>query len=501
MTHLNISYRFDVQTEPQPIIKVIGVGGGGCNAVDHMYKMGIKEVSFVICNTDLKHLKKCAVPHKIQLGQHLTQGNGTGTKPEVGRNAALESKEEIRNMLAQDTKMVFITAGMGGGTGTGAAPVIAKIAKDLGILTVGIVTVPFSFEGPIKRKRAEEGLKEMKLYCDTVLVVLNDKISEVYGNLPVSNAFQEADNVLATAAKSISEIITFTREQNVDFNDVKTVLEGAGDAVMGTGTASGENRAKLAMQKALSSPLLNNTEIKGAKNILLSITFGPENPLTIDEFKQITNHLYYEAGYEAEMKYGLGQDPELGDKVSITVIATGFERTNEQPLFYTKTVYDLESNHKQKVVESGEITVIHNPLVELNKPIISSNEKVIDEKQILDSESNYKIKESGGNAKLSIQQTLFDEFIDSSKQNKLTLEQQKRIERLRQVSNRHNPTAQWSTLSQEELKNRMDIPAYLRKGAPLINTPSSSERKISRYNLNDDNEILGNNKFLHDNVD
>ncbi|MFQ3575417.1 MAG: cell division protein FtsZ [Cytophagales bacterium] len=506
MNHLNISYRFDIQAEPQPIIKVIGVGGGGSNAVNHMYNMGIKEVSFVICNTDLKHLKKCTVPTKIQLGVNLTQGNGTGTKPEVGKSSALESKEEIRNMLAQDTKMVFITAGMGGGTGTGAAPVIAKIAKELDILTVGIVTVPFNFEGPIKRKRAEEGLKEMKQYCDTVLVILNDKISEVYGNLPVTKAFTEADNVLATAAKSISEIITYTREQNVDYNDVRTVLEDAGDAVMGTGMASGENRAKTALQRALSSPLLNNTEVKGAKNILLSITYGPENPLTMDEYQEITNHLYGEAGYEAEMKAGLGEDPELGDKVSITVIATGFERQDDQQqIVYTKTVYDLESNQKQKIVETNQVTVVNNPILETNQPIISPKENYAsysrEENPIIDPNSQYKIKENKASQTLPIQQSLFDEFIDPAQHDRMAIEQQKRMERLRQVSNKHNPNAQWSSLSPEELKNRNDIPAYLRKGSSLVNIPPSSERTISRFNLNDDNELLGNNKFLHDNVD
>src|SRR6188508_3396035 len=319
------SYKFEIpkHNHTKSIIKVIGVGGGGSNAVNHMYKLGIKDVEFVVCNTDNQALNSSPVPHKLQLGVNLTEGLGCGANPEVGRAAALESKDQIREMLA-GTKMVFVTAGMGGGTGTGAAPVIAKIAKDMDILTVGIVTAPFSFEGKKKMGQASIGLESLRQNCDTVIVILNDKLREIFGNLSIGQAFAQADNILTTAAKGIAEIITLAGYVNVDFQDVRTVMYNAGPAVMGTAETKGEHRALKAAEGALSSPLLDNRDIMGAKKILLSIISGVEAELQMDELTEITEYIQEQAGEEAEMIFGHGVDPDLGDRIRVTVIATGF---------------------------------------------------------------------------------------------------------------------------------------------------------------------------------
>jgi len=268
------SYNFEIPTNYKSIIKVIGVGGGGSNAVNHMYNQGIRDVEFVVCNTDSQALENSPVPNKLQIGINLTEGLGAGANPETGKNAALESKDEIRDLLSKSTKMLFVTAGMGGGTGTGAAPVIANIAKEMGILTVGIVTAPFMFEGNKKMDQAQMGIKELKENCDTVIVILNDKLREIYGNLSITKAFAEADNVLTTAAKGIAEIITVPGYVNVDFQDVNTVMRNSGAAVMGSATTEGDNRARRAAEEAISSPLLNNENIHGCKKILLSIISG-----------------------------------------------------------------------------------------------------------------------------------------------------------------------------------------------------------------------------------
>ncbi|MBD0327733.1 MAG: cell division protein FtsZ, partial [Pyrinomonadaceae bacterium] len=320
------SYKFDIPTQSKSIIKVIGVGGGGSNAVNHMCGQGIKDVEFVVCNTDAQALKSSNVPNKLQIGVDLTEGLGAGANPERGKQAAIESREQIRELLGNDTKMVFITAGMGGGTGTGAAPVIAKIAKELDILTVVIVTAPFIFEGKKKRDAAERGIKDLSENCDTVLVILNDKLREIFGNLPIRQAFAKADNVLTTAAKSIAEIITVTSYVNVDFEDVKTVMKDSGAAVMGSATTEGENRALRAAEEALSSPLLNNTDIHGAQKILLSIMSGDQAELEMDELTEITEYIQDKAGEEAEVIFGHGIDSTLGQSIRVTVIATGFAR-------------------------------------------------------------------------------------------------------------------------------------------------------------------------------
>jgi cell division protein FtsZ len=313
----------DIPILSPSIIKVIGVGGGGSNAVNYMYKAGIEGVQFYVCNTDAQALRSSVVPNKIQLGAQLTEGLGAGSEPEMGQKAAQESTDKIAEMLRQNTKMVFITAGMGGGTGTGAAPVIAEIAKQMGILTVGIVTVPFSDEGPDRRRQAEQGIEKLRPHVDALLVIINDRVLEMYENLPISKAFASADNVLCTAAKGIAEIITRTGYINVDFKDVETAMRNSGRAVMGMGQGSGENRAEIAVNSALDSPLLNNMRLDGARHVLVNIVFGSEEP-TMKEIRKITGFLQEKAGHTAKLKFGLTNNPELNEELSVTVIATSF---------------------------------------------------------------------------------------------------------------------------------------------------------------------------------
>jgi len=315
---------FEMPKDSSSILKVIGVGGGGSNAVNHMYLQGIKGVDFLVCNTDQQALDISPVPLKVQIGRTLTGGRGAGAQPEVGRNAAVESIEEIKEILSNNTTMVFITAGMGGGTGTGAAPVIAQAAKELGILTVGIVSIPFKFEGPRRNKLAQEGLEKLRASVDTLLIIKNDKLRELYGNLSMTDAFHHSDNILTTAAKGIAEVISSIGYINVDMNDVNTVMKDSGVAIMGSAQAEGENRALKAVTGALESPLLNDSNIKGARHVLLNITFGDQD-ITMDELDEITDHIQAEAGDEAEVIMGYGQDDSLGAAVSVTIIATGFE--------------------------------------------------------------------------------------------------------------------------------------------------------------------------------
>ncbi len=318
--------RFNLPTDKSSIIKVIGVGGGGGNAVNHMFNLGIKGVDFIVCNTDHQALDTSPVPIKIQLGSSLTEGRGAGSIPEIGKNAAIENIDDIRDFLSENTKMVFVTAGMGGGTGTGAAPVIAKVAKELGILTVGIVTMPFSFEGRKRKEQAARGLEEMRQSVDTLLVINNDRLREMYGNLSLQTAFGHADDVLTTAAKGIAEVISVTGAINVDFNDVNTVMKDSGVAIMGQAYSEGEDRAIKAVQTALASPLLNDNDISGAKYVLLNITYGDKEVL-MDEISDITDYIQDEAGSTADVIWGHGYDESLGDKLSVTIIATGFNST------------------------------------------------------------------------------------------------------------------------------------------------------------------------------
>ena len=342
----NIS--FDLPKNQSNVIKVIGVGGGGSNAINHMFSQGIKGVDFVICNTDAQALENSAVPVKIQLGVSLTEGLGAGANPKIGEQSAVESVEEIRGMLSTNTKMIFITAGMGGGTGTGAAPIIAKMARELDILTVGIVTMPSQFEGKLRNDQAQIGIENLRNNVDSLIVVNNNKLREVYGNLGFKAGFSKADEVLATAARGIAEVITHHYTQNIDLRDAKTVLANSGTAIMGSATAIGSNRAKEAISKALDSPLLNDNKIKGAKNVLLLIVSGSEE-ITIDEIGEISDYIQDEAGHSANIIMGVGEDEALNGAIAITVIATGFDPEQQNHIVHTeakKIIHTLEEEQR-----------------------------------------------------------------------------------------------------------------------------------------------------------
>src|SRR5450432_1299767 len=339
---------FDLPKEKSSIIKVIGVGGGGSNAVNHMYSQNIEGVNFIICNTDAQAIAQSAVPNKIQLGPHLTQGLGAGANPEIGKQACEESLEEIKRILEVNTKMAFITVGMGGGTCTGGGPIISKICKDLNILTVGIVTTPFSYEGKKRQIQAEEGIRSMKQYVDTLLVISNDKLRHQFGNLKMKEAFAKADNVLATAAKCITDVINSTGQINVDFADVCTVMRNGGVAILGSAACEGDNRAQKAIEQALNSPLLNDNDIRGAKWILININSAEgENEFTMDEVETIQNHLLSQAGDDTDVIMGLGYDNTLENKIGITLIATGFEHKDP---FDKKEAPKVDKKEEEKIV-------------------------------------------------------------------------------------------------------------------------------------------------------
>ena len=358
--------KFDLPQDTSSIIKVIGVGGGGSNAVNHMYKQGIKGVDFIVCNTDQQALDMSPVPLKVVLGATLTKGRGAGSLPEVGRNAAIETIEDIKNILGNNTEMLFITAGLGGGTGTGAAPVIARAAKEMGILTVGIVTIPFGFEGKKRKAQADEGMEALKQNVDTLLVISNDKLREIYGNLKVTEAFGHADDVLTTAAKGIADIITTTLQINTDINDVKTVMKDSGVAIMGSAQASGEQRALRAVEQAMASPLLNDSNIKGARYVLVNITCG-EDEITMDELGEITDYIQDAAGMTAEVIKGYGVDLSLGDKVNVTIIATGFNSSKDAGIHLTQKAPERIVMHLMDEVKKEEAPVI--PIVAETKEI------------------------------------------------------------------------------------------------------------------------------------
>ena len=525
------AYKFDLPKHHKSIIKVIGVGGGGSNAVNHMFNQGIKDVEFVVCNTDLQALKSSPVPNRLQIGVNLTEGLGAGANPEVGRNAALESKEEIRELLGSGTKMVFVTAGMGGGTGTGAAPVIAQVAKELDILTVGIVTAPFSFEGKKKMQQAQNGIDMMRSSCDTVLVISNDKLRQIYGNLTLGNAFSQADNVLTTGAKGIAEIITVAGYVNVDFQDVRTVMHNAGAAVMGSAVTKGENRARRAAEEALASPLLDNRDITGAKNILLSIISGEQAELQMDELTEITEYIQEMAGDDAEVIFGNGVDPNLEESIRVTVIATGFDDKVER----VEEGIELERNtsyqEKNEEAETPKVFNLEkdnqfNLFEEQNAPKGQSDEMTIrtvenNEEEERFSETPYSFGHKIGDPDeqpkefpetdddilfngleddFEIEGSNADQIIDSegmmevrNTKDRLEAQAKERIRKLKGLNKTEMET--------DDFKNKLDVPAYQRRDVRLQNVPHSSEPHVSKYNLNDDNQILGNNKFLHDNVD
>ena len=357
--NLDLGITFDLPKNQSNVIKAIGIGGGGSNAINYMFNQGIKGVDFVICNTDAQALNNSGVPNKIQLGLNLTEGLGAGANPEVGSQSAIESTDDIKAMLNVNTKMVFITAGMGGGTGTGAAPVIAKMAREMNILTVGIVTTPFSFEGKIRNEQAQKGIENLREHVDSLIIINNNKLREVYGNLGFKAGFSKADEVLSTAAKGIAEVITHHYTQNIDLKDANTVLSNSGTAIMGAAAASGDGRAQEAIRKALDSPLLNDNKITGAKNVLLLIVSGDQE-ITIDEIGDINDHIQEQAGYGANIIMGVGEDLNLGDSVSVTIIATGFnadqqnEITNTEPEKIIHPLEDEEDNlFNQKPIEKA----------------------------------------------------------------------------------------------------------------------------------------------------
>ena len=515
--------KFDTPEEQAPIIKVIGVGGGGSNAVAYMYKQGIKGVDFYICNTDAQSLNKCDVPNKIRLG---STGLGAGANPSVGRDAAIQIADEIRDIISHNTSMLFITAGMGGGTGTGAAPVIAQIARELGILTVGIITKPFGFEGRKRELQAEAGIEELKKYVDTTLVICNDKLLDMQGEMKLSQAFGKADNVLTIAAKGIAEIITVTGRINVDFEDVKTVMQGSGKAIMGAGIANGPDRAIKAVEMALNSPLLDDTDIKGASNVLLYITSG-KNEISLEELNDITGYITTRTGEDANVIWGDGIDDNLEDEISITLIATGFNKP-------VVIVHDLEKKNTlnqpaaPKIESISEVQLKVEPLetaklfeepIKIMPEVNISNasftlfgntvpekkeqptEKVLQnpdpveikayfhqepELEIVSPPSMPEHKTSGhgfGPAELT-----------DKEQEDLS---QDRRSKLRNLS--HKPAG---ISNMEEMER---IPAYMRRNVDLPSISPSNENTISRYTLgtdiNNKNGLRENNSFLHDNVD
>lgn len=472
-----------------PIIKVLGVGGGGSNAVTHMYNQGIVGVDFAICNTDSQAMNLSPVPVKIQLGPGLTEGRGAGSKPNIGKLACEESSEEIRQYLSNNCKMLFITAGMGGGTGTGAAPIIAKTAQEMDILTVGIVTTPFTFEGRRRGNQAVDGLSEFKKYVDTLIVVSNDRLRQVYGSLSLSQAFAQADNILTTAAKGIAEIITVPGYVNVDFEDVNTVMRESGVAIMGTAIAAGEDRAKRAVDEALNSPLLEDDDIRGAKHILLNITSG-STEVTMDEIFEITEFVQAEAGYGTDLIWGNCYDEELGDKLCVTVIATGFDRNKK--------------TYQGKALNNDRIVVSLDDDERPNRNTLSNISNIQEEEEKEERSTTFEFDNVRKNIeKFQKSQYSYQEpFVNKGKtedehetRKKRLEEERKRIERQRNVSVKLNNPQVVNELESE--------PAYLRRGINLDDVPDAESPTYSKWTISDDEEpvIRANNAYLHDNVD
>ncbi len=547
-------FEFNLPKNRSSIIKVIGVGGGGGNAINYMYENGIEGVDFVVCNTDSQALEASPVPTKIQLGAELTEGLGAGSNPETGRKAAEESIDKVTELLDANTKMLFITAGMGGGTGTGAAPVIAEVAKEKGILTVGVVTIPFSTEGGNRHKYAMQGLKELRKNVDTLLVINNDKLIEIYGNLTFTQAFAKANEVLNTATKGIAEVISQHLLVNIDLNDARRVLENSGTAVMGQATASGENRAIEAVKGALDSPLLNDNNIKGAKQVLLKIvTGGGEEEIRMMELSDIKQKIQEAAGCEVNIIEGIGIDPDLNGEVCVTVIATGFnvkvmkddvtvtldgeaniddvlnqeeqeevitpkkEEEVQHSIFDNSEEIKVEENLEEETeeeieqevevemniqeveeeVESSEEVEINNEIelgLEPQKVVVSLDEEVAFPEELiptLKQEEEVLVEEE-------IQETAINESEDLPLgQDVLTNKSRERDDRLKNISMKLRTPSGLTSLEDE--------PAYKRDNVELDETPHSSESEVSKYTLSEgeDNktEIKPNNSFLHDNVD
>lgn len=528
MENLNNDFiQFDLPKDQTSIIKVIGVGGGGCNAVNHMYNKGILGVDFMICNTDNQSLELSPVPTKIQLGKSLTEGRGAGAKPEVGLKSALESLEEIKSILEVNTKMVFITAGMGGGTGTGAAPVIAKLAKDMGILTVGIVTLPFGFEGKKRREQADQGLKELKNYVDTLIVISNDKLRELYSNMSLTNAFGKADDVLATAAKGISEIITHKGYINVDFEDVKTVMTNGGSAIMGASITEGENRAIRAIEEAMGSPLLNDNDLKGAKNILLYISSGGEE-VTMDEVGEITDYVYDIADTDVQVIWGCGRDTSLGNCISVTLIATGFNSFEKNNLSFsenkTNVTLDVENKSSSQIIEAinlEKFNTIIEPVKDENDFFASPDEvkfELNDSNEISFEVNEVKKEDSFDRI------NLFDELNEENKNSSIdkmdlftdftpevstpTALDINNVDKsvLFKTNDRHKRLQELSRKikTPSGLKEMENKPAYERNGLKLdensIDDSIASNSSIG-FDKDDGYKLKENNSFLHGSVD
>ncbi len=486
---------FDLPVDRSSIIKVVGVGGGGGNAVNHMFRKGIQDVNFVVCNTDAQALDNSPVSVKVQLGESLTEGRGAGNKPEIGRQAAIESIDDIAEVLGGNTRMVFITAGMGGGTGTGAAPIIAKIAKEMGLLTVAIVTIPFRFEGDRRINQAVEGINEIEKYVDSLLVINNEKLREVCGNLKFSEAFSYADNILATGAKGIAEIITVPGYINVDFADVETVLANSGVALMGTGVAEGEERAIKAVQQALTSPLLNDNDINGTENILLNITFGNDE-ITMDEIGEIADYVNSEVGSSPNIIWGTSFDEKLGNSISITIIATGFESTSVPELYAKK-------------VTKKTITLEDTKLNAANKkaPTIQFKEEAFVED---DNSLNFSQRTLDFDLKKDrlVDKDKFVVLQEPDEETEVAVETKKSeiAKKLNESRERMKERRMDSSQIKENVDEFESEPAYRRRNLKIEQPVHSKDSKVSRYSLKDEENSEGatlnpNNSYLHDNVD
>jgi len=484
---------FDLPQKNTSIIKVIGVGGGGSNAVNYMFHQGITDVDFIICNTDSQALANSPVPVKIHLGKQLTEGLGAGNKPDIGREAAVESLEEINNVLSNNTRMVFITAGMGGGTGTGAAPVIAKAAKELGILTVAIITIPFRFEGEKRMNNAMKGVQEINKYVDSLLVINNERLRDIYGNLGVREAFAMADNVLSVAAKGIAEIITKKGYVNVDFADVQTVMKDSGVAILGSAMAEGENRAMIAIEEALSSPLLNSNDISGAENVLLNISFG-ESEITMDEIFEMTHYIQDQAGNSANLIWGYNQEETLGEKINVTVIATGFE-TDVIPELYT---YERITEKKRKIPKKP----VTNELIlddEIDFEVVNTDTEEPDLFQV--KKNTKKVNEPIGVEKVDDEITLFSTTESSTENLDEEALIQKALKSVKKKEPKKMPTDMKSENNPQMIDELENIPAFKRKGIKIEEELEVDNSEVSNYTLKDDDDELSENPYLHDNVD
>jgi cell division protein FtsZ len=487
---------FDLPLERSSIIKVLGIGGGGNNAVNHMFEKGIKDVNFVVCNTDHQALIKSPVPIKVQIGESLTEGRGAGSKPEVGRQAAIENIDDVMDALSGNTKMVFITTGMGGGTGTGATPVIAKACKDAGFLTIAVVTIPFKSEGKVRIKQAIDGVTELKDNVDSLLVINNEKLREIYGNQPVSTAFAKADDILTTAVKGIAEIITVTGYINVDFADVETVMKNSGVSIMGMGKSGGENRAIKAIENALASPLLNSNDVTGANSILINISSGTgEQEITMDELGEITDYMYDSASDDALIIRGLSKDESLKEEISVTVIATGFE---------SNSIFQPYKPKKPSKVEllSPRNAIPDRIIPETGEDVFSVHEKG-KRSIITDIE-----EESQGVIDFQLERSEDLNEIRSRRSSDNDEPREKPETILRKVKHMQNLLKK-EGLSNKTMKENIDtfedVPAYIRRNMAIGTPESATESKLSKFTLTsgdkDEPVLRENNAYLNDNVD